>query len=213
MCEERHVRNWWFRFMICQQRNSNQWWNAVYTDWWEWNGCKKLNPKMRNKELYWVATVPGRKQSGGCTFLRSLPPQTAPPCSCSGCSILGWWLGSLVCSNRGVHTSSIRGSSSASWDGWVVSVSADSWEVFLPCIWVKFCVVQGLSQLKCTTILCLHRLSLLGTLQCRIGEELLPECSVDEKEARGTKTTLTHAWQLPTMTDKSRLLTDSTNHA
>jgi len=46
---------------------------------------------------------------------------------------------------------------------------------------------------------------------CRVGEGLLPEHSVDVKEARGTKTT--HAWQLPTMTDKGRLLTDSTNHA
>ena len=32
--------------MVCQQRNSNQWWNAVFTDWRELNGYKKL--KRRN---------------------------------------------------------------------------------------------------------------------------------------------------------------------
>ena len=46
--------------------------------------------------------------------------------------------------------------------------------------------------------------------RCHVGEGLLPERSVSMKEARGTKTT--HAWQLRTMTDKGRLLTDSTNH-
>ena len=54
--------------------------------------------------LCWVWS----KQSSGCTFLCSLPPQTAPPRSCSGSSVLGWWSGPPACSNRGVHTSSIR---------------------------------------------------------------------------------------------------------
>ena len=53
----------------------------------------------------------------------------------------------------------------------------------------------------------------MGPAHCCVGEGLLPERSIDVKEAQGTKTTLTHARQLQIMTDKNRLLTDSTNHA
>ena len=49
----------------------------------------------------------------------------------------------------------------------------------------------------------------MGPARCRIGEGLLPERSFDVKEAQGMKKT--HTWQLRTMTDKGRLLTDSTN--
>ena len=43
-----------------------------------------------------------------------------------------------------------------------------------------------------------------------VGEGLLPERSVGVKKK--TKR-VTHAWQLWTMTDKGRLLTDDTNYA
>ena len=49
--------------------------------------------------------------------------------------------------------------------------------------------------------------------RCHIGEELLPECSVGVKPKEQRRLKLMHAWQLRTMTDKGRLLTDSTNHA
>ena len=46
--------------------------------------------------------------------------------------------------------------------------------------------------------------------RCRVGEGLLAEHSVDVKEPEERRRLkLTHAWLLRTMTDKSRLLTDS----
>ena len=47
----------------------------------------------------------------------------------------------------------------------------------------------------------------LGPAHLRVSEGLLPERSVGVKERRQLK--LTHVWQLRTMTDKGRLLTDS----
>ena len=44
-------------------------------------------------------------------------------------------------------------------------------------------------------------------------EQLLPERSVGVKPEERRRLKLTHARQLRTMTDKDRLLTDSTNHA
>ena len=47
----------------------------------------------------------------------------------------------------------------------------------------------------------------LGPAHYHVGEGLLPERSVGMKEAQRTKTM--HAWQLRTMTDRGRLLTDN----
>ena len=48
----------------------------------------------------------------------------------------------------------------------------------------------------------------------RVGEGLLPEHSIGVKPKEQRRLKLTHTWQLWTMTDKGRLLTDScTNHA
>ena len=45
-----------------------------------------------------------------------------------------------------------------------------------------------------------------------VGEGLLAEQSVSIKETR-SEDDVTHAWQLWTMTDEGRLLTDGTNYA
>ena len=38
----------------------------------------------------------------------------------------------------------------------------------------------------------------LGPARCRVGEGLLPERSIDVKEARETKTTQVNAWRMAT---------------
>ena len=96
------------------------------------------------------------KRSDDCTFLQTLPPQTAPPWSCSSSSALEWWSAPSAHSNRGVHTSSTGGSSSAGW------VSVDGWGVSVLPLWVKCCVLCGTSVLFSNVLKPLHRL-VLGT--------------------------------------------------
>ena len=50
----------------------------------------------------------------------------------------------------------------------------------------------------------------MNPARCHVSEGLMPERNVDVKEApeERRQLKLTHAWQLRTTTDKSRLLTD-----
>jgi len=55
-----------------------------------------------------------------------------------------------------------------------------------------------------------ERPQVAGQAHCRVDEEPLPERSVSMKPEEWRRLKLTHAWQLRTMTDKDRLLTDDT---